>query len=507
MDDPRTQHEKELCGDLVPRLFDDDVWKDIEPLDVEDTILVLRQAQDVLRKGLFDDLYNDTTWRKDVFESATARLGHVLGQKVMALPVLYTLVDNATQLPAMDRRGGIFLFSKKEYADKALDYHLQQMRIWKVREIVHKDIYPFLGNEFYDNGARYAVINDGQDWSINQPEDFMEKPSGYEDKDTISNPDYIRALTLLQQELHWKADYEGKKQALRAYEDEMIRTFASARFLVPFQSDGPPFNPGCSMKFASVSNAEGRSAMPIFSDWDQFALAYSLDEWKGWVVGADELPGLPAETVVLNVSTLAFAMNKSFREQLLSLSKSASAPEEKGKAPLSQEEYQGYVIPLKGSTLRERIEEMIRIMSETMGRPADLGKLRKLYASQNVPLHPAGERFLSRYAYLFSTMSPAFEKEEDNPEFYFDTFDEVREGQDNSLRTAFGRDWRATAVSGCPVTPVGIYGFGNPLTVYAGEDGKLYAFNGFTDKVRVYETLVDLLEEALEGHLPIGLDD
>ena len=49
------QHEKELCGELVPRLFDSDVWADIDKLSVEDTILVLRQAQDVVRKGLFDD--------------------------------------------------------------------------------------------------------------------------------------------------------------------------------------------------------------------------------------------------------------------------------------------------------------------------------------------------------------------------------------------------------------------------------------------------------------------
>ena len=65
--DDNLQHEKELCGDIVPRLFEEDVWEDIERLDVEDTILVLRQAQDVIRKGLFDEFYNETTSRKDVF--------------------------------------------------------------------------------------------------------------------------------------------------------------------------------------------------------------------------------------------------------------------------------------------------------------------------------------------------------------------------------------------------------------------------------------------------------
>ena len=530
------QHEKELCGELVPRLFDDDVWEDIDKLNVLDTILVLRQAQDAIHKGLFEDLYDDSFFRKDVFEAATAKLGRVLCKKVMALPSIYTLIDTNTLLPALDQRGGFYLFTERAFADEALDYHLQQMRLWEVKEISQKDIYPFLGNEFYCNGARYAVINDGQDWSMNRPEEFIEKPRNDDAANApVCNPDYIRALTMLQQELRWRARYDGKEKTLRRYEDEMIRTFAGARFLVPFKSDTPSggivtsFEPGSHIMFASVSNGDGRSAMPIFSDWDQFAMAYDLDEWNGWVVKAEELPGLPAETVVLNISTIAFAMSKPSLGQMLSIYRNELAPRSDGNAvdggkgdgsdadndvagkdgtPLSHQDYQGYVIPLKGGTLRERIEEMMALMGEIMGRPADISGLKKLYADEKVPLLPAGERFLKQYAYLFSTMSPSFENEDDNPEFYFDTFDEVREGvADNSLSAAFGRSWRATAIAGCPVTPVGLYGFANPLTVYAGEDGKLYAFKGYNDEVRVYNTLPDLLEAALQGHMPIGLDD
>ena len=502
------QHEKELCGELVPRLFDSDVWADIDKLSVEDTILVLRQAQDVVRKGLFDDLYNDTCFRKDVFEAATARLGRELCRKVMALPEIYTLIDDSTMLPVLDKRGGFYIFSQRAFADEALDYHMQQMRIWEVKTIGQKDIYAFLGNEFYDNGAQYAIINDGQDWSLNRPEEFIDRPRYEDGKAPVSNPDYIRALTMLQQELHWRAGYEGKNETLREYENEMIRTFAGARFLVPFKGDGG-FEAGGSMSFASLTGADGRAALPIFSDWDQFAMYFDLDEWKGWVVKATELPDLPAETVVLNVATTAFAMNKNFLGQMLSIYRNEMAPkEEEGGAPLSQQDYDGYVLPLKSDTLRGRIDEMIALAGEVMGRPADIGGLRKLYAAERVPLNPAGERFLKQFAYLFSTMSPAFENEDDNPEFYFDTFDELTRGSgDNSLTAAAGRSWRAAALSGSPVTPVGMYGFGDPLTVYVGEDGKLYAFKGFGDEVRTYESLPDLLEAALQGHMPIGLDD
>ena len=505
------QHEKELCGDIVPRLFEEDVWEDIEPLDVEDTILVLRQARDVIRKGLFDEFYNDTDSRKDVFEAATAKLGRVLCRKFMSLPAIYTLIDNSTLLPALDKKGGIFLFSKREYADAALDYHMQQMRIWQVREIEHKDIYPFLGNEFYDNGARYAVINDGRDWSLNMPEEFIAKPQYAPGEAPVSNPDYIRALTLLQQELHWRADYEGKQKTMHGYEDEMIRTFGGARFLAPFKTDARSdgqsmkFEQGNQITFASLTNAEGRTALPVFSDWDQFMLVYDPVEWQGWVVGAGELPDLPAETVVVNPATIAFAMGKSFLGQMLSIYRNEFAPD---KGPLSEKDYPGYILPVKGNTLRERIEDLIRLAGETFGRPANISGLRKLYADENVPLLPAGEDFLRRYAYLFSTMGPSFENPDDAEQFYFDTFDEMPDlPADCSLNAAHGRDWRATGAAGCPVTPVGIYGFGEPYIVYAGENGRLYAFRGFNDEVRAYDSLEDLLEEALEGHMPVGLDD
>ncbi len=509
--DDNLQHEKELCGDIVPRLFEDDVWKDIDALDAEDTILVLRQAKDVIRKGLFDEFYNDTTSSKDVFEAGAARLGRELCRKLMALPDIYTLIDNSTMLPALDNRGGIFLFTRREFADAALDYHMQQLHIWQVREIGQKDIYPFLGNEFYDNGARYAVINDGQDWCLCRPEEFIDKPQYAHGEAPVSNPDYIRALTLLQQELHWRADYEGKQKTLHGYEDDMIRTFGGARFLVPFKTDARSdgisikFEPGNQITYASLTNAEGRTALPIFSDWDQFMMVYDPHEWQGWVVGAGELSDLPAETVVVNPATIAFAMGKSFLGKMLSIYRSEFAPD---KGPLSEKDYPGYILPAEGSTLREKIEELIKLAGETFGRPADISGLRKLYADENVPLLPAGEDFLKRYAYLFSTMGPSFENPDDAEQFYFDTFDEMPDlPADCSLNAAYGRDWRATGAAGCPVTPVGIYGFGEPYIVYAGENGRLYAFRGFNDEVRAYDSLEDLLEEALEGHMPVGLDD
>ena len=400
-------HETELCGELVPRLFDDDVWPDIDRLGVQDTILVLRQAQDVIRKGLFDDLYNDTTCRKDVFEAATARLGIELCRKVMALPEIYTLTDDLTRRTARDARGGIYIFTERDYADYARDYHLQALRLWRVKAIRHKDIYPFLNKEFISGGASYAVINDGQDWSINKPEEFFAFPPP--DEATLpNNPQNPNDASLQNATLPNNPQYPNNPQ-----------------------NPNDPQN----------QNAPQPNSLQQTSRQEQ---------------------------------------NKQRR----------------------------CALPLKSGTLRERIREMIDLAGKAMGRPADISRLRKLYDKENVPLLPCAERFLERYAYLFSILAPAFENEDDDPEFYFDTFDELtQEPAAGDLHTAYTDDWRIKGISRCPVTPVGVYGFGTPGTVYAGEDGKLYSLGCRDHGVSVHQTIEDLLEEALRGHLPIGLDD
>lgn len=167
-----------------------------------------------------------------------------------------------------------------------------------------------------------------------------------------------------------------------------------------------------------------------------------------------------------------------------------------------------YCIPLKEATLRGRIEEMMKIAGDGPGRRMDLGRLKKLYAAEKVPMLPAGERFLARYAYLFSTLTPGFGSEEDDLRFHFETFDEFLEKERGArLRAAAAQSGRVAEAAGCPVTPAGLYGFGEPLSVYVGENGHLYACGDDSDGVRVYESIVDLYEDVLLGHPPVALDD
>lgn len=164
---------------------------------------------------------------------------------------------------------------------------------------------------------------------------------------------------------------------------------------------------------------------------------------------------------------------------------------------------------LKG-TLRERIVEMIDVVS--IGSYVDLDKTRELYSQAKVLLFPKGEKFIARYGFLFSSMYPSFENEEDDYDFRFDIYEDFpEEEQIPALREAGGEDSKmlstVKSVAGCNITPVGVFGCGDCAIVYAGEDGKLYAIHEPHSKVDAYDSIVDLLETELRDHIPISLVD
>lgn len=182
---------------------------------------------------------------------------------------------------------------------------------------------------------------------------------------------------------------------------------------------------------------------------------------------------------------------------------SEDAEEDTGSATGAREVY-GY--RLKG-TLRERIAQMIEVVS--IGSYVKTEDIRALYKNAGVPLYPQGEKFVKRYAYLFSSMCPTFEDEDDDAEFRFDTFVEFYdESPIHALRKAGAGSPAVKAAAGCEVTPVGVYGIGEGATVFVGEDGRLYAVHqSAPGEVAVYDTIVDLLEVELREHLPLALED
>ncbi len=176
---------------------------------------------------------------------------------------------------------------------------------------------------------------------------------------------------------------------------------------------------------------------------------------------------------------------------------------------------------LDGS-LRERIIQMMKIAGDDEKNRWKISSIKESYKRAKVNLYPIAEKFIIRYAYLFSAMFPTFKYEVDCTRFFFDCYDSADENsnQVELLKKAtfditlpntgynFSKIYlkiREKAL--CNITAVGRFGYFPASTLYIGENGKLYATKDNINDIRVYDSIVDLLEYELKDHIPMGITD
>lgn len=170
------------------------------------------------------------------------------------------------------------------------------------------------------NGALGIVVDNGQPFIHILSEDLIEAPDFSDTRPEnipVANPDFLRILTMLEQERHWGVTYEGKESRLRFFEDHMILTFVNAKFLVPAKGMSN-LSKGGKIIILSLSNGKDK-ATPVFTDWDQFNKIYSQKEWDRWVWTAKDLLHAPDDTVVINVGEICFTMSKKMITQIFEI--------------------------------------------------------------------------------------------------------------------------------------------------------------------------------------------
>ncbi len=174
---------------------------------------------------------------------------------------------------------------------------------------------------------------------------------------------------------------------------------------------------------------------------------------------------------------------------------------------------------LEGS-LRERIIKMMEIAGDNENNRWKITTIKESYKRAKVNLYPIAEKFISRYAYLFSAMSPTFKYEIDCTRFFFDCYDSIDEDTDQVelLRKAtfdttlpntgynFSKIYlKVKEKALCNITAIGRFGYFPASTLYIGENGKLYATKNDINDIRIYDNVVDLLEYELKDHIPMGI--
>ncbi len=354
----RTFHANDISNQYVHRISPDDtdVMEEIADLPIRDIITIYSNACYAFENGLFAGINTDALSAGESqakrYADATGHVKNIIIERLKTADVLWTITDKITESPFIDDINDVWVFTEKELADELTDYYMQQFRTtFVVTEIPKDEVLKFFGLTSYMRGAEnfrvnmgdYAQIKLKAEWIVKVP-DFNGVP---EINRPVMNPIFFRSVAKLQEERLYKADYDGKKEKLRVFEDDMIMAFHDARFLVPVkgmdllknnfeeadtQNGEGTLSEGTKISIPSLSKGEGDNislATPVFTDWEEFNKVYSQKEWGGWIWKAQDLISAPDDAVVVNAGSLGFEISKKMIQQMLDIYENEFAVKDK----------------------------------------------------------------------------------------------------------------------------------------------------------------------------------
>ena len=148
------------------------------------------------------------------------------------------MTDKITNAPFIDGSNMVWVYTDKTYADECVDYFMQQYRTtFIVTNIPKEDAVKFFGRTAYMKGAKSFRVDMGAYAQIDICSEEIVSPPDFSNVPPINrpvmNPDFFRAVAKFLEERWYRANYEGKKEKLRQFEDDMIKAFHDAKFLVP----------------------------------------------------------------------------------------------------------------------------------------------------------------------------------------------------------------------------------------------------------------------------------
>ena len=162
----------------------------------------------------------------------------------------------------------------------------------------------------------------------------------------------------------------------------------------------------------------------------------------------------------------------------------------------------------------EIIAKIFKESSDEKDNNFDISTIKKTYQSAKVNLYLKAEKFISKYAYFFSSKKWTLSYNNSDIDFFFNFYDsrDEKNNQVELLKKAvfdttlpftgynFSKIFlKIRGIALCNITPVGLFGFAQPSTLYIGENGKLYATKDNINDIRVYDNIVDMLEFELKS--------
>lgn len=320
----RERRNNMLAMEIVPNLLNEDTKKSLGTFSVQDLIVIEQHANTMLkRRHLSMDREQEYKFKKAVNE-----VRYLYIEKFKLLDVVYFISDNSTRLPFVDDEDCAYAFTEKEFAESAADYFNQQYRNWTIVAVKYNDIVDFIYRMFYMNGVKGIIIDNGQTYScVKRDEIFDEQSvSPLVKRNVVSNPEFLLALSKFQQERAWKISYPEKMKKLKSFEDDMIKAFCEAKFLIPIKdfqvepdADNEAMENGIKVYLPRLKRTSTEFSQPVFTDWYRFKKIYDKSEHGAWIWSAKDLLNSPENVIAINISDICFEVTKEMISQMLKI--------------------------------------------------------------------------------------------------------------------------------------------------------------------------------------------
>lgn len=272
-------------------MLDDKEWAQ---LTIADCAEILRLAQ------WFDNKVQPNSIEKEKFD----KLIDWLCKKIINAKEIYCLMNKDTGEAHMFSRvisypdgkyecssPSILVFTKSYIPAIENAFTKDKFDIKKIQNTENnKEIYNFLGNAFYLNGACNVQVC-SQDVEIKRERlvpapDYSNLPKV---NIPVTNPNLVRWLLLIGQ--LDKVESEKEKLVYSLYYDFMCKELLKAEFLIPMKkikdiesedgNNNVTFNKDITIELAMMKGKNNRLAVKMYTDWKRMSLEFDKKEYSG----------------------------------------------------------------------------------------------------------------------------------------------------------------------------------------------------------------------------------
>ncbi|MBQ6520995.1 MAG: hypothetical protein IJI14_19995 [Anaerolineaceae bacterium] len=297
----KANHEKELSERLLARIKTGiTVQEALEKLSVQELIAVWERSRKELEKENIseDDRKKINKGIRIIEKRIPVRLASQ--QKV------YTLFDEFRHMPYFMPNCYVCLFTEREYAQQMSDRLAAYRRTVRVSSLEKAHLRAFYEQQFSLYGAKGIIIDVGQNAMAFPPDHFISEKD-YKVYDP-KNPDLVRSLSMLQQEVK----FGGDANVIAQLRSESVKYLSTAKFIMPL-----PFRAG-KPNYLEVVKPGTKSplAVPVFTDLAQYNIFYTNTTFQKRIMTVGDLSKIPPQLFTVNPGTLWFPVDKETLKKL-----------------------------------------------------------------------------------------------------------------------------------------------------------------------------------------------